>query len=243
MTASSRERDARVPSGAPAPATLDHDALERYVERLFASEDQRLRAVREAADRAGMPRIQLPPVTARAVAVLLVASRARRVLEVGALGGYSALWIARALPSDGELTTLEIDPDRARVARRSLASAGVGERVRVLVGDAAESMGRMDARSFDAVVLDADKERYSAYLEEAARLLRPDGLLLADNAFWSGRVLEADADETGAAIDRFNRRVAADPRFSATILPVGDGLLVAARHRPPKVAGSSPSSA
>ncbi len=223
---------APIVSGAPAPSTLDHDGLDRYVRRLFAPEDECLRAIRARAEKAALPPIQLPPATARAVQILLRAAGARRVLEVGTLAGYSAVWIARALPADGELVTLEIDPDRAVVARTSLQDAGLADRARVRLGDAVDLMAAMDpAPPFDAVFLDADKERYCDYLEQAARLLRRGGLFMADNAFWRGGVLDpAGSDELAGHIHRFNERVAADPRFDATILPVGDGLMVAVRR-------------
>lgn len=226
------EPEAVVPSGAPMPSELDHDGLDRYVRRLFAQEDDRLREIRRRADEAGLPRIQLPPATARAVQLLLRASGARRVVEVGTLAGYSAVWIARALPADGRLTTLELDPERAEMARRSVEAAGLAERVEVREGDAVDTLAALGPDGgWDAVFLDADKERYSAYLEEAARLLRPGGLLMADNAFWKGLVLapESSSDERAVLIHDFNRRLAADPRFDATILPVGDGLAAAVR--------------
>ena len=218
-------------SGAPAPSTLDHDKLDGYVRRLFAREDDCLRAIRARADEADLPRIQLPPATARAVQVLLLAIGARRVLEIGTLAGYSAVWIARVLPADGELLTLEIDPARAVIARKSLEDAGMGDRAEVRVGDALDLMAALDPDPpFDAVFLDADKERYCDYLEQAARLVRHKGLLVADNALWRGEVLDpAGFGGLAVHIHRFNERVAADPRFEATILPVGDGLMVAVR--------------
>jgi len=221
----------RVPSGAPDPSELDHDALDLYVQRHFSGEDAVLREIRRRADEAGMPRIQLPPATARAVQVLVRAGGARRVLEVGTLAGYSAVWIARALPPHGRLITIEINPDHAEVARESIAAAGVSDRVDIRVGDAVAVMSELGPDgSFDGVFLDADKERYTTYLDRAAGLLRPGGLLMADNAFWAGRVLDPGSDELAAQLDRFNRVVSADSRFDATILPVGDGLLLAVRR-------------
>ena len=218
-------------SGAPAPSELPNDELDGYVRRLFAHEDDCLRAIRARAAEAALPSIQLPPATARAVQILLRAIGARRVLEIGTLAGYSAVWIARALPPDGKLVTLEIDPDRAAVARDSVEDAGLADRVEVRVGDAFNLMAAMDPDPpFDAVFLDADKERYCDYLEQAARLVRHNGLLVADNALWRGEVLDPEGFG-GLAVDihRFNERVATDPRFEATILPVGDGLMVAVR--------------
>lgn len=220
-----------------------------YVRRLFAAEDDCLREVQARADRAGLPQIQLPPATARAVQVLLRAAGAKRVLEVGALAGYSAVWIARALPPDGRLITLEIEPTHAALTWQSLEAAGVADRAEVRVGDAAAAMAELGPpRSFDAVFLDADKERYGLYMEDAARLLRQGGLLLADNALWKGRVAKLDgrageADgqageaepspldaERARLMHAFNQKLAADPRFDATVLPVGDGLAVAVRR-------------
>lgn len=221
----------QVPSGAPRPSELDHDALDDYVRGLFAEEDDCLREIRRRADEAGLPRIQLPPATARAVQVVLRAVRARRVVEVGALAGYSAVWIGRALPPDGRLVSLEIDARRAAIARASVELAGLADRVEVTVGDAMDSLARLKPDgSFDAVFLDADKDRYAAYLEEGARLLRPGGVLLADNALWKGRVVAPEEDPTATLIHAFNERLAADSRFTATILPVGDGLAVAVRR-------------
>lgn len=224
---------------------------DEYVQRLFAAEDDCLQEVRARADEAGLPQIQLPPATARAVQVLLRAVGAKRVLEVGALAGYSAIWIARALPPEGRLITLEIDPKHAALARQSLEAAGVADRVEVRIGDAATAMTALGPPgSFDAVFLDADKERYAQYAEEAARLLRPGGLLLADNALWKGRVArlarlagEAVVGDSGASAEAealdakraeimhaFNRKLAADSRFEATVLAVGDGLAVAVKR-------------
>ena len=225
--------DAVVPSGASLPSELDHDRLDGYVRHHFAQEDDCLREIRRRADEAGLPRIQLPPATARTVQLLLRAAGARQVVEVGTLAGYSATWIGRALPPDGRLTTLEIDPERAAFARQSLEAAGLAARVEVKVGDAVETLAAMGPDgALDAVFLDADKERYAAYLEEAARLLRPGGLLLADNAFWKGLVLspESSGDERAVLIHDFNQRLAADVRFDATILHVGDGLAAAVRR-------------
>jgi len=213
------------------------DVLEAYVEGRFASEDEALRSIRRTIEEEGLPPIQLPAVTGRVVQWLLRLIAARRVVEVGTLAGYSALWIARALPDDLEegegLVTLEIDPARSAIARRLLAKAGVGDRVDVRVGDAAELLPALGPNgAFDAVFLDADKEKLTGYIPEARRLLRPGGLLLIDNALWKGRVADPTmTDPATEGIRASHESLQHDPSFDTTILPVGDGLLVARRRQ------------
>ncbi len=214
------------------------DALERWIEEHFAPEDAGLRAIRAHMVSEGYPEIQLPPITARTVQILLGLVGARRVLEVGTLAGYSALWIARALPEDGLLTTVERDPERVKAARRLLEEAGVGGRVEVVEGEAGPTLRELarrvqegDGTPFDAVFLDADKEGLPGYLEQAGRLLAPGGLLLVDNALWKGRVVDPEArDEATEAVRELARSVARGQEWDGTILPTGDGLLVAVRR-------------
>jgi predicted O-methyltransferase YrrM len=210
------------------------EALESWIEGHFAQEDESLRAIRQEMDAGGYPEIQLPPITARTLQLLLRLVGARRVLEVGTLAGYSALWIVRALPPEGTVTTVERSPERAATARRLLAEAGVGDRVEVLEGEAAAVLaGVAGAGNFDALFLDADKEGLPGYLDQAARILAPGGLLLVDNALWKGRVLDPQArDEATEAVRAMARKIAADPAWEGSILPTGDGLLVALRLGP-----------
>jgi caffeoyl-CoA O-methyltransferase len=210
------------------------DALEDWIEGHFAREDDSLRAIRREMTEGGYPEIQLPPITARTVQLLLRLVGARRVLEVGTLAGYSALWIIRALPPGGTLTTVERSPERAATARRLLAEAGAGDRVEVVEGEAdAVLAGVAGGGTFDALFLDADKEGLPGYLDHAARILAPGGLLLVDNALWKGKVLDAEArDEATEAVRAMARKIAADPGWDGSILPTGDGLLVALRQGP-----------
>ena len=207
----------------------DDVLLSGYVRALFAMEDEVLEELRYEIPRRGLPEIHISAEQGRLLQVLLRAAGARRVLEVGTLGGYSAIWMARALAPEGHLVTLEIDPARAELARAFIERAGLTDRVEVRVGDALDAMADMDASEpFDAVFIDADKERYPAYLEQALRLLRPGGLVLGDNAFWSGRVLEDDSAEASTlAMRAFNRGLAEHPDLTATIVPMRDGLAVA----------------
>jgi len=149
------------------------------------------------------------------------------VVEVGTLAGYSAIWIAKALPENGRLWTLEKDRRHAEVARESLRQAGVADRVEVLVGDAVDLLpGLATHGPFDAVFVDADKGRYDRYGRWAAKNLRPGGLLIGDNAYYFGKLL--DESEEASAMRRFHEEAAR--HFDSVCLPTPDGLLVGMRR-------------
>jgi predicted O-methyltransferase YrrM len=203
------------------------DRLGDYLATLFAPEDEVLAALREEADRSGLPPIAISADTGRLLQVLLTAIGARRVLEVGTLGGYSSIWMARALPPGGRILSIEIEARHAEFARRWLVRARVHDRVEVIVGRALDVLPSLDGESFDAVFLDADKEPLPTYLEWALRLVRPGGLILADNALWGGRVLdERVTDEATLAVREFNRRFASDPRLISILVPTHDGVAI-----------------
>ncbi len=207
--------------------------LEQYATDLFVREDPLLAELRAELEARGFPQIQVPARTGLLLSILVRACGARRVLEVGALGGYSALWMASALPGNGRLVTLEKEEAHAELAREFIERAGRSEVIEVLVGNAQDLLPGMDDEGrWDVVFLDADKERYGFYLKHAERLLRPGGLLLADNVFWQGRILDdaGEADEATRALQEFNRTLAGHPSFDATILPVGDGVAVGVRR-------------
>lgn len=203
------------------------DGTGDYIAGLFAREDEVLSALREEADRVGLPPISIAPDTGRLLQVLLAAIGARRVLEVGTLGGYSTIWIARALPDDGRVITLEVDAHHADFAARYLRRAGLDSRVEIRQGRALDLLPALDGELFDAAFLDADKEPLPTYLDWALRLVRPGGLIIADNALWGGRVLdESVTDDATRGVREFNRRFASDPRITGIILPMADGVAV-----------------
>jgi predicted O-methyltransferase YrrM len=157
---------------------------DRYVSKLFAPEDDCLLLAREEMSREGMPGINVSASEGKLLYVLARVIRAERILEVGTLGGYSAIWLARALPAKGKLISLEIDAQYADVARLNLRRAGLAEKVEVRVGPALESLSRLEAEGeapFDLVFIDADKESYVRYLQKSMPLLREGGLVLGDN--------------------------------------------------------------
>lgn len=203
------------------------DDVGAYLAGLFAREDEVLLALREESDRAGLPPITISPDEGRLLQVLLKAVAARRVLELGTLGGYSAIWMARALPPQGRLLTLEIDERHAAFARRYLRRAGVDDRVEVRVGRALELLPALDGERYDLIFLDADKEPLPTYFEWSLRLVRPGGLVVADNALWGGRVLdERVTDAATRGVREFNRRMATDPRVTGIIVPTHDGVAI-----------------
>ena len=170
-------------------------------------------------------------VEVKLLEALVVASRARRVLEIGTFRGVTALSLAGLLPADGEVVTLEIDPDNAAFARRHFAASPHGGRIRLIEGDARESLATLDG-PFDLVFIDAWKRDYSLYYEGVLPKLAEHGVVVADNVLWTGKVLDAgNTDEDTVALRAFADRVQADPRVDNAMLTVADGLLVIWKRR------------
>ncbi|AOS65785.1 O-methyltransferase [Actinoalloteichus hymeniacidonis] len=200
------------------------DAQQFWADRFWA-EDELLTALR-ADIVARAPQIQIKAEAGAALATLLRAAGARRVLEIGTLFGYSGVWIGRALPSDGRLDTLELSAEHAEAARGWFDRAGLGEQVTVHVGAALDTLRTLSG-PYDAVFIDADKTEYPTYLDRCLPLLRPGGLLIADNLFRRGAVADPTVSDPRAdAVRVFADRIAADPRLQSTVLPLGDGLSV-----------------
>jgi len=209
--------------------TADPGRLAAYIAGLFAREDTALAAVRTGHRDADLPEIHVSAEEGAVLHLLIRLTGARRVLELGTLGGYSGIWIARALPADGRLVTIEGDERHAAHAREAFEGAGVGDRVDLICGEALDTLATLSG-PFDAIFLDADKAPLPAYFEAALRLLRVGGLLLCDNTFMDGRIADPDAQGSDVrGMREFNRLVAADPRFVSAVIPVRDGLLAAVR--------------
>lgn len=207
--------------------------IDGYIEERFAPQDEALEAAVRESRRAGLPEIQVSPNEAKLLQLLAEMVGARRVLEVGTLGGYSAIHFGRALPEDGTLISLEIDGRHAEVARENVERAGLSDKVEIRVGDARELLARIaqdDEGPFDVVFIDADKDGYPEYLEWALKLTRPGSLILGDNTVRGGSVLDP-RDESARATSEFNERIAGDPGLSAILLPIlrerVDGLTIA----------------
>jgi caffeoyl-CoA O-methyltransferase len=207
--------------------------IDDYIEERFAPQDEALETALRESRRAGLPQIQVSPNEAKLLQLLAEMVEARRILEVGTLGGYSAIHFGRALPEDGTLISLELDERHAEVARKNVERAGLSSKVEIRVGDARELLARITENAegpFDVVFIDADKEGYPEYLEWALKLTRPGSLILGDNTIRGGSILESQ-DDSARATSEFNERIAGDPRLSAILLPILreriDGLTIA----------------
>jgi predicted O-methyltransferase YrrM len=208
------------------------DAIEKYLADLNRGPDALLLEIAQK----GVDR-NLPLVDAEVGAllrVLVLATAATKVLEIGTAVGYSGIWLAGALPSNGMLLTVEMNPERAREARSNFDRAGLSDRVNVIVGDAERMVAKV-AGPFDLIFQDGDKKLYEPLLDRLVTLLRPRGLLVTDNVLWDGKVVPGFAkapadDEDTRAIASYNRRVTADPRLLTTILPIRDGVSISVKR-------------
>ena len=203
----------------------------RYIAEHTLREDVFLADLKRAAAAEGIPSIWVAPEQASLMQILLKLTRAREVVEVGTLAGYSAIAMARALPSDGLVRTIEINPKHAEFARRWVARSDVATRVVVHQGGGMDVLPGFARDSADAAFLDADKASYPLYLEECLRIVRSGGLILADNAFAFGQLLDPHpTDREVPAVRAFNEAMAKESRLHSVIVPIGDGLWVGVKQ-------------
>jgi len=199
-------------------------AVDGYISGLFAKEDTALSCALQEMRAAGLPEISVSPVLGKFLYMLAKLTRAHRILEIGTLGGYSAIWLGRALPEDGCLVTLEIDPLHAKIARRNLARAMLLGTAEVREGPATELLAKLVAAGeepFDLIFIDADKEAYLEYFELSLQLSRPGTLIVADNVIRYGAVIDPEAgksDSRVAGIQRFLDALSKHPGVEATIV-------------------------
>jgi predicted O-methyltransferase YrrM len=195
-------------------------AIDQYLTDALLPRDEVLDAVLSASDAAGLPAIAVAPNQGRMLHILARAIGARRILEVGTLGGYSTIWLGRALPADGRLVSLEFDPHHAEVARDAIARAGLADRVEVRTGRAIDSLPVLAGEGggpFDLVFIDADKPSNPDYFAWAMKLIRPGGLIIVDNVVRGGAVADAASrDPNVIGVRRMNAMIAAEPRAVAT---------------------------
>lgn len=212
------------------------DTLHRYLVEATLREPPLLRELREETSRLSASNMQIAPEQGQFMALLAELVGARRAIEIGTFTGYSALCVARALPADGRLIACDISEEYTSVARRYWERAGIAGKIDLRVAPAIETLDRLladgQSGSFDFGFIDADKQNYDAYYERTLALLRPGGLLAVDNVLWDGQVADpTDTTPETTAIRALNTRIREDERVSMSLVPVGDGLLLA-RKRP-----------
>lgn len=195
-------------------------AVDRYLDGVLVGADAALTAALATSEKAGLPQIAVSPTQGKLLHLLALTAGARRILEIGSLGGYSAIWLGRALPADGRLISLELSPARAAVARANLHEAGLEKVAEVRTGRAVDSLAELvddGAEPFDLVFIDADKPSNPEYVGWALRLARPGTLIIVDNVVRGGAVADAGStDASVVGIRAMHELVAAEPRLEAT---------------------------
>jgi len=193
-------------------------AVDNFIADLMISRDEALEEALRATADAGMPAIAVSPAQGKMLMLLAQSLGARKILEIGTLGGYSTIWLAHGLAAGGRLITLEADPKHAEVAQRNIARAGLRDAVEVRVGKAIETLPGLDG-PFDLIFIDADKVSYPEYFSWAVKLSRAGSLIIADNVVRKGAVIEPDSSDANVqGVRRFHALVAADKRVSATVI-------------------------
>jgi len=212
------------------------EKVDQYISDLLAPEDRVLKETIQSLDEASMPQISVTPTQGKFLQLMLLMSKAKRVLELGTLGAYSTIWMARAIPDDGHVITVEFDPHHAQIASQNIAKAGLSNKIDLRVGKAMDVLHELIANreeAFDFVFIDADKPPYAEYFELALQLSHPGTVIVCDNVIREGKVLEAiPSDERVSGVQRFNQMLANNPKVTATIMQtVGakeyDGMAIA----------------
>ena len=197
-------------------------AVDKYISDLLLSPDPVLSNTEAAIEASGIPSISVSPNQGKFLHLLAKLCQAKKILEVGTLGGYSTIWMARALPANGKLVSLEIDPKHASVAQKNIEGAGLQNMVDIRIGKAIDLLPELEAAGegpFDMIFIDADKPPYAEYFEWAIKLSRPGTLIVTDNVIREGKVLNEDSDDPMVkGAHRFNRALAANPAVTATII-------------------------
>jgi predicted O-methyltransferase YrrM len=198
------------------PTPRDVDA---FLDGTVVGDDPVLTAALEASDAAGLPHIAVSAQQGKFLSLLAGAIQARRILEIGTLGGFSTIWLARGAGPQGRVVTLEYEPKYAEVARANLARAGLGDRVEVIVGAALDTLPTLDGGPFDLVFIDADKENYAAYLQWAVRRAHPGSVIVLDNVVREGRILEPESDDVRVRAIRQTLQVMGEhPRLDTAVI-------------------------
>lgn len=215
---------------------LKSDAICEYIQHISRGESVVLEMVRRETRELPEANMQISPEQGRFLALLVELIQAKKILELGTFTGYSSLAMAMAMPDDGRIITLDTHPEWTEEAQYHWRSAGVGHKIELRLGHALSSLDTLVKEghigTFDLVFIDADKQRYEVYYEFALQLLKPHGVVVLDNVLWSGRVADPkNMEVTTESLRAFNEKVMKDERVTISLLPLGDGLLVARKRQ------------
>ncbi|RLQ86655.1 O-methyltransferase [Planomicrobium sp. Y74] len=204
--------------------------INQYIDNVFTKQDDILEAVIKSIEEHGMRQISVPPASGKLLTMLVSISDAKNVLEIGALGGYSGICLARGFGSEGNLTSLELEESYADLAKSNLSKAGFKNQVNYLIGPALESLNKLSeaGEKFDFFFIDADKGNYENYLEACIKLAQPGAIIVADNVLAGGSVTDSTMEprQNTEIMKAFNEIVAKHPQLESLLLPVGDGMTV-----------------
>ncbi len=197
--------------------------IQHYLEQLTAEEDEVLKTVKKRMEQHRMPPISITPLIGKLLKFLARLSNAERILEIGTLGGYSAIWLARALPETGKLISLELNAENAAIAKENIRLAGLNNKIEIRIGNALKLMEKMIANSeepFDLIFLDGDKPSYPLYINPMIKLAQEGSLIIADNLVRRGKVITPSlTDEQAKALAAFNQQIARHPQLESVIIP------------------------
>jgi predicted O-methyltransferase YrrM len=204
-----------------------NDGLYNYILDTFVSEDEALKQVVRVTEKLNFPLIQISPELGKFLYLLAKLINAENILEVGTLTGYSTIWLARALTESGRLITLELNAEHAKTAKENFNSAGLGDKIKLIEGYAADSLKNLHDEKFDMAFIDADKENYPLYYDLVKPLIRKGGLITADNTLRHGEVIDPDCREAGTlGVKEYNRKAAGDTGIVSFLVPISDGLTI-----------------
>lgn len=203
-----------------------NEELYQYILNTFVEEDDILRSIVKETEKLKLPLIQVSPENGLFLQMLIKMIGAKRVLEIGTLTGYSAVWMARGLPKRGKLITLEVNKDHAKAAKHNFKKAKLSNKIKLILGDALKSLDKLSKKKFDFAFIDAEKVNYPSYLERVLGMMNKGGIIAADNTLRDGEVVSKNPDESVKGVLRFNEMMAKDPRLLSLLVPISDGLTV-----------------
>ncbi|MGA2668155.1 MAG: O-methyltransferase [Ignavibacteria bacterium] len=201
-----------------------NEDLYQYILDTFVEEDDILKSVVRKTEEKDFPLIQISPELGKFLQMLVIMIRAEKILEIGTLAGYSAIWMARALPKNGKLITLERDQEHAIASRENFKRAGLEAKIEIITGDAVKSLDKLSDEKFDLAFIDADKTKYPVYFDKVIKMMNHGGIITADNTLKKGEIISQTPDDEVLGTRKLNEKMSKDPRITSLLIPISDGL-------------------